>query len=136
MINHVTLWVNDIEESKKFYQAVLEPLGYVLLKDSKPKWIGFGMQDQKTERDFWLKEGAVSGKVISCFAFTAKNKNAVDEFFKNAINAGGKDNGAPDYRPEYSENYYAAFVFDPNGYNIEAIWEDPSRPGKLINNWG
>jgi len=136
MITHVTLWVKNIKESQKFYESALKPLGYVLLEDSKPKWIGFGMKDQMTDRDFWLKEGEVRGVGVSCFAFSAKNKQQVDEFYKKAIEAGGKDNGSPGYRPKYSENYYAAFVLDPNGYNIEAVWYDPSKTNKLIEDWG
>lgn len=136
MINHVTLWVNDIEESKKFYLAALAPLGYKLLKDSEPKWIGFGQKDVEGGRDFWLKEGAVSGKAISCFAFTADNKQQVDQFYEAAMEAGGRDNGKPGYRPEYYAGYYAAFVLDPNGYNIEAIWDDLEKDTKLGKNWG
>ena len=125
MINHMTLWVNDIEQSKKFYQAALEPLGYVLLNDSREKWVGFGMKDQKTSRDFWLKEGTVSGKAISCIAFTAHNKAAVDNFYSRALEAGGKDNGAPGLRPRYHANYYAAFVIGPDGHNIEVVCHEP-----------
>lgn len=128
MIDHVTLWVKNIEESKKFYQTALTPLGYKLLENnSTSKWIGFGQKDIEGGRDFWLKEGVVSGKAISCFAFTAKSKKQVDGFYHAAIEAGGKDNGPPGYRPEYStyySGYYAAFVLDPNGYNIEAVWDD------------
>lgn len=131
MIDHVTLWVNNIDESKKFYQAALAPLGYRLLdENSTPKWIGFGQKDKERLRDFWLKEGPVSGKAISCFAFTAKDKKQVDDFYHAAIKAGGKDNGLPGYRPEYStyySGYYAAFVLDPNGYNIEAVWDDLAK---------
>jgi catechol 2,3-dioxygenase-like lactoylglutathione lyase family enzyme len=128
MIDHVTLWVKNIDESKEFYHTALAPLGYKLLENnSTPKWIGFGQEDTEGGRDFWLKEGVVSGKAISCFAFTAKSKKQVDDFYHAAIEAGGKDNGPPGYRPEYStyySGYYAAFILDPNGYNIEAVWND------------
>lgn len=136
MIDHVTLWVKNIDESKKFYQIALEPLGYKLLQNkSTPKWIGFGQKDVKRERDFWLKEGAVSGEAISCFAFNAKSKKQVDDFYHAAIKAGGKDNGPPGYRPEYStyySGYYAAFVLDPNGYNIEVVWDDLEKGARPI----
>lgn len=136
MIDHVTLWVNDIDESKKFYQAALAPLGYRLLEDnSTPKWIGFGKKDKERERDFWLKEGPVSGRAISCFAFNAKDKKQVDDFYHAAIEAGGKNNGPPGYRPEYSKyysGYYAAFVLDPNGYNIEAVWNDSTKDSETV----
>jgi predicted lactoylglutathione lyase len=135
MINHITLWVKDIDISKRFYQLALAPLGYKLLDDSSPKWIGFGQKDIEGQRDFWLKEGAVSGKAISCIAFTAKNKEQVDDFYNAAMKAGGKDNGAPGYRKKYYEGYYAAFVLDPNGYNIEAIWDDLAKNTKLIKGW-
>ncbi len=135
MINHVTLWVNDINESKRFYQASLAPLGYRLLKDSSPKWIGFGQKDIEGQRDFWLKEGKVSGQAISCFAFSATSKQQVDEFYRAAITAGGKDNGPPGYRTKYYPGYYAAFVLDPNGYNIEAVWDDPTKSRQLVEGW-
>lgn len=127
--------MKNIDESTKFYQAALAPLGYELLDDSSPKWIGFGQKDIEGQRDFWIKEGVVSGKAISCFAFTAKNKKQVDDFYRAAIKAGGKDNGRPGYRPKYYAGYYAAFVIDPNGYNIEAIWDDLKKETKLVTGW-
>ncbi len=137
MIDHVTLWVNNIDESRDFYKTALAPLGYKLLENnSAPQWIGFGRKDIKDERDFWLKEGEVSGKSISCFAFTAKTKQQVNDFYHAAIKAGGKDNGPPGYRPEYStyySDYYAAFVLDPNGYNIEAVWDDWEKGTNALN---
>jgi len=114
----------------------LAPLGYELLTDSEPKWIGFGQKNVKGGRDFWLKEGKVSGQSISCFAFTAENKQQVVEFYDEAMKAGGRENGPPGYRPKYYEGYYAAFVLDPDGYNIEVIWDDLEKGTKLGQNWG
>ena len=59
--------------------------------------------------------------------FYGINKQVVDNFYKGALNAGAKDNGVPGYRPQYHPGYYAAFVIDPNGFNIEAVWDDPEK---------
>ena len=124
MLNHVNLVVGDLEKSKKFFQAALAPLGYKLLVEH-PKSAGFGQADIEGSRDFWIKEGLVGdNKSFSCLAFTAPNKETVDYFHKQAIKAGAKDNGPPGYRPNYHAGYYAAYVIDPNGYNIEAIFDD------------
>src|SRR3989344_4077147 len=124
MLNHITLRVSDLEDSKKFFLAALAPLGYKLFVE-KPKSAGFGQSDIEGNRDFWIKEGeVVDTKSFSCLAFTALNKGAVESFHEAALDAGGKDNGAPGYRSEYHPGYYAAFVIDPNGYNIEAVWDD------------
>ncbi len=124
MINHVSLVVSDLEKSKKFFQAALAPLGYKLLAEH-PKSAGFGQADKEGSRDFWIKEGTVGeSKSFSCLAFTAQSKEEVDIFYKEAIKAGARDNGTPGYRPKYHVGYYAAYVIDPNGYNIEAVFDD------------
>jgi catechol 2,3-dioxygenase-like lactoylglutathione lyase family enzyme len=72
---------------------------------------------------FWLKEGNPSPAAVH-FAFAGKDHAAVDAFYKAAIAAGGRDNGAPGPCPEYDPGYYAAYVFDPDGYNVEAVHKD------------
>ncbi len=130
MINHITLFVNDIEKSKKFYQKALEPLGYkVVEEDSSPegdKWVGFAINDQEGDRDFWIKyqDGKQSYGALSCLAFTAKSKKMVDDFYEAAMAIGGVDNGEPGYRPKYHDGYYAAFILDPDENNIEAVFDD------------
>ncbi|MDP2631019.1 MAG: VOC family protein [Candidatus Uhrbacteria bacterium] len=124
MLNHITLRVSDLEKSKRFFLATLAPLGYKLFVE-KEKSAGFGQSDIEGNRDFWIHEGKVGEiKSFSCLAFTASNKDAVGNFYKAALGAGGIDNGAPGYRPQYHPGYYAAFVLDLDGYNIEVVFDD------------
>ncbi|MGH7174979.1 MAG: VOC family protein [Minisyncoccia bacterium] len=118
MIAHTGIAVKDYSKGKKFYQAALKPLGYKLKHDySKYKTAGF-MQGGMS--DFWISQDKNSrpGHV----AFLAKSKKQVQEFHKAALKAGGKDNGAPGFRLNYSPNYYAAFAFDPSNNNVEACY--------------
>ena len=80
------------------------------------------------QTSFWIagKESVEPGHV----AFEAKDKTSVDNFYKEALAAGGKDNGAPGYRTDYWVGYYAAFVLDPDGNNVEAVWFDYSKEKK------
>jgi len=130
MLNHITLRVSDFEKSKKFYSKALQPLGYRLLKKTKDNFsytaVGYGIEDKEGHRDFWIKkeDNYKASSSFSCLAFTATSKEMVDNFYKAAIEAGGKKHGVPGYRPEYHPGYYAAYVFDPDGYNIEAVFDD------------
>ena len=128
MINHITLRVSEFEKSKDFYSRTLKPLGYKLLKQEN-QTAGYSIEDRLGKRDFWIKAGNANQKThsFSCLAFTAASKKMVDNFYRAARKAGGKDNGAPGYRPQYSPGYYAAFVLDPDGHNIEAVFDDPTR---------
>jgi catechol 2,3-dioxygenase-like lactoylglutathione lyase family enzyme len=127
MLDHVTINVSDVERSKEFYEKALAPLGYKLLI-KKQKSACFGEIDEIGKRDFWIKEKQVTeNKSLSCLAFTASSKEEVNAFYKVALTAGGRDNGAPGPRPEYTENYYTAFVFDPDGHNIEAVFDEPRQ---------
>jgi catechol 2,3-dioxygenase-like lactoylglutathione lyase family enzyme len=123
MIAHATLAVSSYEQAKKFYQAALKPLGYDFTEDH-PEWKAGGYKEGGNT-SFWIgeKEQVVGGHV----AFEAKNKDQVDNFYKEALAAGGKDNGAPGYRKEYWPGYYAAFVHDADGNNVEAVWFDYSQ---------
>jgi catechol 2,3-dioxygenase-like lactoylglutathione lyase family enzyme len=128
MLNHITLRVSNLEQSKTFYKAALAPLGYKLLKE-KATSAGFGIEDVNGMRDFWIHEGGMAkdGQSFSCLAFTAESKEAVEQFHKAGLTAGGTDNGAPGYRENYHPNYYTAFVRDLDGYNIEAVFDRPLR---------
>jgi catechol 2,3-dioxygenase-like lactoylglutathione lyase family enzyme len=140
MISHVTLRVSDLEKSKKFFATALAPLGYKLLFEKETS-AGFGQQDAKSSRDFWIKAGDTvwlketkESKVrsFSCLAFTATSKEQVERFYNVARAAGATDNGAPGYRPSYYDGYYAAYVLDPvDGYNIEAVFDDEVKTQKL-----
>jgi catechol 2,3-dioxygenase-like lactoylglutathione lyase family enzyme len=115
MLDHVGFAVSDLARSKEFFKQALAPLGYELLMDFGQA-VGFGADGKP---DFWLGQGKTGGATHVAFATSARR--AVDEFYKAAIAAGGRDNGAPGLRPQYHPNYYGAFVFDPDGNNVEAV---------------
>jgi catechol 2,3-dioxygenase-like lactoylglutathione lyase family enzyme len=124
MIDHMGIAVSDIAKSKAFYLQVLRPLGYVLCKD-RPGSASFGVMQGPGKSadpggDFWLSEGAPATPRVHV-AFNAATRADVDGFFAAGMAAGGIDNGAPGLRAHYHQNYYAAFVLDPDGYNIEAV---------------
>jgi catechol 2,3-dioxygenase-like lactoylglutathione lyase family enzyme len=119
VIDHMTIGVSDLDRSCAFYRAALAPLGF---EDLGPwgegvREMSFGVEGAD---DFAisLEYPADAGAHI---AFAADTRAQVDAFYKAALKAGGRDNGAPGLRPEYSEGYYGAFVFDPDGYNVEAV---------------
>ena len=123
MLDHIGFPVADFARSKAFYETALKPLGYGLVMEvtraeTGGAYEGAGFGDKKPY--FWIGSGLpLTGKLH--VAFVAKDRAAVDAFYKAAMKAGGRDNGAPGLRPEYHENYYAAFVLDPDGHNIEAV---------------
>jgi catechol 2,3-dioxygenase-like lactoylglutathione lyase family enzyme len=120
MIAHTTLHVSDYPKSKAFYSAALAPLGYHNNMESEES---AGFNDGKNT-DFWIsKESKV---VPTHLAFQTDSRSKVEAFHKAALGAGAKDNGGPGYR-DYSPGYYAAFVLDPDGNNIEAVWYDPKK---------
>lgn len=118
-INHVGFSVANFEASLSFYTAALAPLGMkpmVNFEYEGDRHAGFG----STRPDFWIGTSPnASGRIH--LAFTATTRAQVNEFYTAAVAAGGRDNGGPGPRPQYSANYYAAFVFDPDGNNIEAV---------------
>jgi catechol 2,3-dioxygenase-like lactoylglutathione lyase family enzyme len=127
MIDHISLGVTDMARSKAFYDAALAPLGIARHYDVD---FGTGYGPNKDEARFWIgtpfdKTKRASAAPGSHIAFTANDRKAVDAFYAAAIAAGGRDNGKPGIRPEYSANYYGAFVFDPDGHNVEAVCHKP-----------
>jgi catechol 2,3-dioxygenase-like lactoylglutathione lyase family enzyme len=123
MIDHVTLHVSDIEASKEFFAKALKPLDYSLkMEFPEYKIAGFAWEGKP---DFWLNGSGTSQ--TTHVAFLARDKVIVDEFYKSGLAAGGKDNGKPGYRKNYSPGYYAAFVLDPDGHNIEVVFHDPTK---------
>jgi catechol 2,3-dioxygenase-like lactoylglutathione lyase family enzyme len=124
MIDHMGITVSDVEKSKVFYSTTLAPLGYVLCKNN-PNAIGFGVCEGHGKSadpggDFWLSEGTPMTPRVH-FAFNAASRADVDAFFAAGLAAGGIANGAPRLRTNYHPHYYAAFLLDPDGYNIEAV---------------
>jgi len=122
MIEHISLRCSDARASRDFYERALAPLGYEVDKEYGD---AFGFI-QGGRHDFWVTEGKVG--TPNHLAFHADDQTAVDEFYREAIAAGGKDNGAPGPRPEYG---YAAFVLDRDGHNVEAvIWDEELKRKK------
>lgn len=127
MIDHTGYNVSDPAKSRAFYTQALAPLGYEVLVEIPTEFtngaIVFGM-GVPHKADFWVAEGEPQTPRIH-IAFRAENRAQVDAFYEAAIAAGGTDNGAPGPRPHYHENYYGAFVLDPDGYNVEAVCHSP-----------
>ena len=122
MIAHTTLPVSDYQRSKAFYGKALAPLGY---RNNMEFGDSAGFNDGKNT-DFWItKEDTV---VPLHLAFEVRSEAEVKAFHAAALGAGGKDNGEPGYR-DYWPGYYAAFVHDLDGHNIEAVWYDYSKGG-------
>jgi catechol 2,3-dioxygenase-like lactoylglutathione lyase family enzyme len=127
MLDHAGFPVSDYARSKTFYLQALAPLGYVLVMEvqqdeNDSPAAGFGVGGKP---DFWIGgEGGLQRPIH--IAIAAQNRAAVDAFHRAALAAGGKDNGAPGLRPHYHPNYYAAFVLDPDGHNIEAVCHTPA----------
>ena len=123
MIAHIGITVSDIEISKKFYAQALNPIGYQLLReyDATPARpaasAGFG---EPPRADLWIYQGKPN-VASTHIAFLVTKRTLVDDFYRAAVAAGGRNNGEPGLRPQYSANYYGAFVLDPDGYNIEAV---------------
>jgi len=130
MLDHVGITVSDMTASRAFYEAALRALGLsvqmaVTAAESGGAYegVGFGSPGKP---DFWISktlENRASGPVH--VAFSAPDRATVDAFYFAAMRAGGRDNGAPGLRPHYHPSYYAAFVLDPDGVNIEAVCHRP-----------
>jgi catechol 2,3-dioxygenase-like lactoylglutathione lyase family enzyme len=117
MFNHVSLKVSKFSKSLAFYRAALKPLGSeVQHVDEAGKSCGFG---PKGSVGLWVAEGGGGGPVH--LAFEGADRSAVAQFYDAALAHGGKDNGKPGPRPDYGDTYFAAFVVDPDGNNIEAV---------------
>jgi catechol 2,3-dioxygenase-like lactoylglutathione lyase family enzyme len=128
VIDHVGIGVRDFEQSLDFYTNALAPLGFerVAFVDEDNRSAGFGVRGRD---DFWIHEGRPVGRMH--VAFDSESREAVDAFHAAALAAGARDNGSPGLRPEYSDTYYAAYVLDPNGNNIEAVFhgDAPAHKG-------
>lgn len=124
MLNHISIGVGDLATSMKFYDAALSCLGYARLWASKGA-AGYGYPGEKDE-PFAIKaeEDTLSQRGSSArshIAFSARDRDMVAAFHDSALKNGGTDHGKPGLRPHYGENYFAAFVKDPDGYVIEAV---------------
>jgi catechol 2,3-dioxygenase-like lactoylglutathione lyase family enzyme len=127
MFDHIGFAVSDLEKSKAFYAAALRPLGIKLIMEVTAEQTGAGAHagfGVGNKPFFWIGDhgSPCSGVHV---AFTAEARAQVVQFYQAALQAGGEDNGAPGLRPHYHDNYYGAFVFDPDGNNVEAVCHKP-----------
>jgi catechol 2,3-dioxygenase-like lactoylglutathione lyase family enzyme len=119
-IDHVTLNVRDYQRSRQFYEQALAPLGYEVVMDfGTACGIGAGRKP-----DFWISQRGEP--TVAHIALAAPDRQTVDRFHEAAMAAGAEDNGAPGVRAHYHENYYGAYVIDPDGNNIEAVCHAPA----------
>ena len=119
MIDHITIGVSDLERSRAFYSRALLPLGFSEIGPpiNDGQEIEFGLEEAP---NFAISTAYPTGAPVHV-AFAADRREQVDAFHREAIVAGGQDNGAPGVRPEYSDDYYGAFILDPDGHNVEAV---------------
>lgn len=122
MIDHITLAVRDFPKARAFFAKALGPLGYEVLMEFE----GHAGLGAKKKPDLWLAGEDPEHQVVPMHvAFQAPDRKAVDAFHAAALAAGGKDNGKPGLRADYHPTYYAAFVLDADGHNIEAVCHRP-----------
>lgn len=118
MFDHVKFGVSDYARSKAFFLKALEPLGVAVASEGTP---AYGVElSAKGKASLCLFQTGEAPAHLH-LAFVAENRRQVEAFYRAALQAGGKDNGAPGLRPHYHANYYAAFVIGPDGHNIEAV---------------
>ena len=127
MIDHIGFGVSNLIVSKEFYRRALEPIGYRVLAQIPAEVtggadaVGYGVPPKP---DFWIGNQFPSASGIHV-AFRVASRALVEAFYRAALAAGGRDNGAPGLRPHYHEHYFGAFVLDPDGNNIEAVCHEP-----------
>jgi len=132
MLDHVFITVSDIDRSIAFYEAALAPLGIAHVHDydgkdgpeGHPDLKGFGANGRIF---FWLRQGTADPRSAH-IGFVAKSEAEVDEFYDAAMKAGASDNGKPTARLYYDPRYYAANVFDPDGYSLEGVYKNWQHP--------
>ena len=125
MIDHVIVTVSHFDRSKAFYERALAALGMTATAEfpwgsAQSRGAGFGGED----KEFFVVEGS-SVKPPIHLAFRAATRADVQAFHREALAAGGRDNGAPELSPEHHADYFSAYVFDPDGHNIEAVCHEP-----------
>lgn len=129
ILDHIGINVSDYPRSKAFYQKALAPLGAELVMEFGPGG-GFGRGGNP---EFWITGAPMAFqspeqvRVItpSHVSFAARSRAEVDAFYRAALDAGARDNGPPGIRAHYHPNYYGAFVLDPDGHNVEAVFHGP-----------
>jgi catechol 2,3-dioxygenase-like lactoylglutathione lyase family enzyme len=131
VIDHVGIRVSDLPASRRMYEAALAELGFSVLGEGEFEGDAYALFGRDGSDDFSLhKVGSKPGRnhvtTGAHIAFTAGDANSVERWHAAAVRHGGTDNGAPGLRPEYSGRYFAAFVLDPDGNNVEAVFHAPA----------
>ncbi len=123
MFDHVKFGVSNFEESKAFYAKALAPIGVKIIAEGEPS---YGVELAAPHSDASLCLFQTNEKPAHLhLAFAAASRAQVDAFYRAALDAGARDNGAPGLRPHYNATYYAAFVIGPDGHNIEVVCHAP-----------
>ncbi len=125
LLHHISFGVRDLKLSGAFYDAALGALGLRRVFEDETA-IGYGVVDGQDSFCLKLRSGAAAPGAGFHLAFSASSRAAVDAFHAAALRFGGHDNGIPGFRPHYGQHYYAAFITDPDGFNIEAVCKNPS----------
>jgi catechol 2,3-dioxygenase-like lactoylglutathione lyase family enzyme len=133
MIDHVSVGVRDLEQSRRFYDAVLQPLGVVRIVDFEQRGSDYGAMAGSLGVEFTITvepgDSLPSRGMHVCFR--APDRAAVQKFHAAALRSGGRDDGEPGLRPQYHRDYFAAFVVDPDGHRVEAVCHAPPAPATL-----
>jgi predicted lactoylglutathione lyase len=121
IFNHVQIKVNNLTESRKFYDELMSSLGYQVVLEIKDSVVGYGTSIHDM---FEVRQFDETSPLSQCIhlAFNARTQESVDTFYHKALANGAKCNGKPGFRPAYGDGYYAAFVIDPDGHNLEAVY--------------
>ncbi|MDI4635960.1 VOC family protein [Pelomonas sp. V22] len=122
MFDHVVFGVSDYSEARAFFLKALEPLGVAIASEGP---LGIELCRPGTNASLCIRRIEEKATHLH-LAFAAENRQQVEAFYRAALEAGGKDNGAPGLRPQYHANYYAAFIIGPDGHNIEAVCHEPA----------
>lgn len=123
MFDHVKFGVSDFAASKNFFLKALEPINVVVVSEGPPEY-GVELSPPGGKASLCLYQTGDTTAPLH-LAFTAENRQQVDDFYRAALAAGGKDNGAPGLRTRYHADYYAAFVIGPDGHNVEVVCHHP-----------
>ncbi len=126
MFNHVQIKVKNLDLSRNFYDVLMPVLGYEVVLDITDIVVGYGTSVHDMFEIRQTDQEAPLSRNVH-LAFNAKDTQTVDNFYRTALENGAKCNGKPGYRPEYEDGYYAAFIIDPDGHNIEAVCAEQNR---------
>lgn len=126
LLGHISFGVQSYTRSKTFYNAILAPLGVSLIYDNPSRGtLGYGFEENcEVINIFECKEGAHAAGKGSHVAFNAPSRKAVREFWEAGVGNGGVDGGGPGVRSDYGQFYYAAFLVDPDGFRLEAVFQE------------